>query len=202
MDILNLKKIPLTSVGSFLTIIITLACGFVSSLSYNGQFSIISNWISDLGSSSKNPNGHFYFDIGCILTGIALLFSIAGLIKWRYTNRKQNNLIKLSQYCGFLMAFALIMIGIYSEDYGRIHYFWASIYFVLTFVFLIIVNIALKNHPHYMTWIYYYTYVSILINFSFILLVIFGFHFPILEWLSVLSGLLWIWLIGYNTLKF
>jgi hypothetical membrane protein len=201
MDLLKLKKIPLTSIGSFFVIFISLVCGLVSSFLYNGSYSILNNWISDLGNSSKNPNGHIYFDIGCILTGIAILISIIGLIKWRNTNLKQNNLIQLSRYCGFLMAFALIMVGIFSEDYGRIHYFWASVYFIMTFIFLITANIALKNNPSYLIWIYYYTFVSILINFLFIFSVIIGFHIPLLEWLSVISGLLWILLIGYNTLK-
>ena len=201
MKLLNLKKIPLTSVGSFFAIFISLVSGLASFISYNGSYSILNNWISDLGNSSKNPSGYFYFDIGCILTGIAIIMSAVGLIKWTTTNRKQENLVHLSKYCEFLMAFALIMVGIFSEDYGRIHYFWASVYFILTFIFLIIVNITLKDHPRYIIWIYYYTFVSILINFIFIFSVIIGFHIPILEWLAVLSGLLWIGLIGYNTLK-
>lgn len=201
MELPNLNKISLTSVGSFFVLFISVVSGLVSSLLFNGSYSILNNWISDLGSSSKNPNGYIYFDIGCILTGIAILISIVGLIEWRTTNRKQNSLINLSRYCGFLMAFALIMIGIFSEDYGRIHYFWASVYFIMTFIFLIIANVALKKNPSYSVLIYYYTFVSILINFLFIFLVIIGFHIPLLEWLSVLSGLLWIGLIGLNTFK-
>jgi hypothetical membrane protein len=201
MKLLNTRKIPLTSVGSFLAILISFLSALASFLLYNGSYSILNNWISDLGSSGKNPNGYIYFDVGCILTGISIIISAVGLVKWTTSNRKQEHLILLSRRCGFLMAFALIMVGIFSEDYGRIHYFWASIYFILAFIFLIIVNIALKNHPSYILWIYYYTFVSILINFVFIFSVIIGFHIPILEWLAVLSGLLWIGLIGYNTLK-
>jgi hypothetical membrane protein len=196
-----MKKIPLTSVGSFFAVLISLVSALASSLLYNGSYSILNNWISDLGNSSKNPNGHIYFDIGCILTGIAIIILAIGLVKWKTANHKQENLLLISRYCGLLMAFALIMVGIFSEDYGRIHYFWASVYFILVFIFLIIVNFALKIHPSYIICIYYYTFVSILINFMFIFTVIIGFHIPILEWLAVLSGLLWIGLIGYNTLK-
>lgn len=116
-------------------------------------------------------------------------------------NRKQNNLIQLSQYCGLLMAFSLIMVGVFSEDYGRIHYVWASVYFILALIFLIIMNITLKNHISYLIWIRYYSFVSILIFFLFMFTVVIGLHMPILEWLSVISGLIWIGLIGYNTLK-
>ena len=62
-------------------------------------------------------------------------------------------------------------------------------------------NIALKKHPTYLKWIWYYTIVSIVINFIFIFTAIIGFHIPILEWLAVFSGLIWIGSIGYNTLK-
>jgi hypothetical membrane protein len=201
MKLLNTKEISLTSVGNFFVVLISLVSTLASSQLYNGSYSILNNWISDLGSSSKNPYGYIYFDVGCILTGITIIISIYGLEKWMTYNHKQDNLILLSRYCGLLMAFALIMVGIFSEDYGRIHYFWASVYFVLVFIFLIIVNISLKNHPSYIIWIYYYTFVTILIHFIFIFAVIIGFRIPILEWLAVLSGLLWIVLIGYNTQK-
>jgi hypothetical membrane protein len=196
-----MKKMPYTSAGSFSAVFISLVSALGSSLLYSDSYSIFTNWISDLGSSSKNPAGHIYFEVGCILTGIAIMVMSFGLVIWKTTNRKQDNLILLARYCGLLMAFTLIMVGIFSEDYGRIHYFWASVYFILTLIFLIIVNTALKSHTSYIIWIYYYTFVSILINFIFIFSVIIGFHIPLLEWLAVLSGLLWIGLIGYNTLK-
>jgi hypothetical membrane protein len=201
MKLLNQKKVPLVSIGSLSAVLISLVSILISSIYYNGSYSILNNWISDLGSSIKNPYGHIYFCAGCVLTGIAIIITILGLEKWMTKNRKQDNLILISRYCGLLMAFALIMVGVFSEDYGKIHYFWASAYFLLVFIFLIIVNIALKNHPNYIIWIYYYTFVTVLINFIFIFSVIIGFQIPILEWLAVLSGLLWIVLIGYNTQK-
>lgn len=201
MRFLNIRKIPLTSLGSFLVIVISFVSTLASSILYNGSYSILNNWISDLGSSSKNPTGHIYFDIGCILIGIAIIISTIGLVKWKTVNRKQYDLILLSRYCGFLMAFALIMVGIFSEDYGRIHYLWASSFFILMLIFMIIVNISLKNHTSYIKWIWYYTFVSILTDFIFMFAFIIGLHIPILEWLAVFSGLIWIGLIGYNTLK-
>lgn len=201
MRLLNMRKIPLTSLGSFLVIVISLISTLASSLSYNGSYSILNNWISDLGNSSKNPTGHIYFDIGCILIGIAITISAVGLVKWKTVNRKQYDLILLSRCCGFLMAFALIMVGIFSEDYGRIHYIWASLFFILMLIFMIIVNISLKNHTSYMKRIWYYTFVAILTDLIFMFAFIIGLRIPVLEWLAVFSGLIWIGLIGYNTLK-
>lgn len=201
MNRFNIKKIPLTSVGSFLVIVISIVSFITSSQTYIGSYSFFNNMISDLGNSNRNPSGHIYFDIGCILAGIAIIISAIGMTKWKTTNRKQNYLTLLSRDFQFLMAFALMMVGIFSEDYGQIHYLWASIFFILLFIFLIIVNIALRDHPIYMKWILYYAILSIFMNFIFIFSVIIGFHIPILEWLAASSGLIWIGLIGYNTLK-
>jgi len=201
MKILDIKKMPLTSVGSFWVIVISFTGILASSILYNGSYSTFNNWISDLGNSSKNPMGHFYFNIGCILVGIALIISTLGLEKWKTTNRKQNNLIYLSQCCGLLMALALIMVGIFSEDYGSMHYFWASAYFILMLNFMIVTNFALKKHINYMKEIWYYTFISITIDLGFMFTFSIEVHLPILEWLAVFSGLIWIGLIGYNTLK-
>jgi hypothetical membrane protein len=201
MRLLNTKKMPLTSMGSFIIIVISFMSAHASSMLYNGSYSIFNNWISDLGSSNKNPAGHIYFDIGCIFVGMAIIISTIGLEKWKTPSCKQNNILLFSQFCGLLMALALIMVGIFSEDYGAIHYFWASIFFILFFIFMILTNIALKTHLHYLKFVWYYALITIMINFLFILASTVGVHMPLLEWLAVLSGLIWMGLIGYNTLK-
>jgi hypothetical membrane protein len=99
------------------------------------------------------------------------------------------------------MALSLIMVGVFSEDYGIIHYIWASVFFMSLSIFLIITNLALMNHPIYIKWILYYSILSIITDFIFMFSRIIGFHITILEWLAVVSGLMWIGLIGYNTLK-
>lgn len=201
MKIFNLPKIPLASIGGFLAIVIFIVFTFAALMLYNGPYSPVNNWLSDLGNSSKNPSGHIYFDFGCILTGFAIIMSTAGLSKWKTINRKESKLIPISQYCGLLMAFSLIMVGVFSEDYGIIHDIWAAVFFVLLVIFMIIINIALRTHTKYIEWIWYYAIVSIFIEFIFACTQIIGLDIPILEWLAVLSGLVWIGLIGYNTLK-
>lgn len=201
MRYLNTKKMPLTSLGSFLAILIFFICIITSSTLYNGSYSPFDNWISDLGSSSKNPTGYIYFNVGCILTGISIIIYAIGLVRWKTTDHKKNKIIFLSQCCEVLMALALIMVGIFSEDYGAIHRFWATVFFILLLIFIAVTNIALKNHINYMIEIWYYTFISITIDLIFMFTFSIGVHLPILEWLAVLSGLIWLGLIGYNTLK-
>lgn len=196
-----MKKMPLISVGGFLVIAIYLICLLVSSMFYSGPYSPFDNWLSDLGNSTYNPTGYFYYNIGCILTGVALFISVLGLARWKTGNRKRDKLIMLSQYCGYFMAFALIMVGVFSEDYGTIHVMWSTVFFVLLFIFMTLTNIALKNHAGYMTGIWHYSIVAILLDLIFVFTVFRGLLIPILEWLAVFGGLVWLGLIGYNTLK-
>jgi hypothetical membrane protein len=201
MRLSNTKKMPLTSVGGFLVIVIFLICILASSMLYSGPYSPLNNWLSDLGNSKFNPLGHVFFEIGCILGGIAIIIAILGLVKWKTNDQTQNKLILLSQLFGGLMAIALIMVGIFSEDYGKLHYMWAAVFFISLLFFMIIINFALKNHISYIKWIWYYSIVSILIDFIFMFSRIIGLHITILEWLAVFSGLIWLGLMGYNTLK-
>lgn len=198
---LNTKKIPLTSVGGFLVIMIFLTCTFASSMLYSGSYSPLNNWLSDLGNSKNNPTGHIFFNLGCVFAGSSMLLAVIGLVKWKTNNYKQNKLILVSQYIGILMSFALIMVGIFSEDYGKIHYVWAAVFFITLFIFMIIINFTLKNHASYIKWIWYYSIVSIITDFVFMFTITAGLHITILQWLAVFSGLIWIGLIGYNTLK-
>jgi hypothetical membrane protein len=200
MTHLNSTKVPLLSIGGFL-VIFTFSVFTLTSLTlYRGLYSPFNNWLSDLGNLDKNPVGYIYFNYGCVLTGFAIILSVIGISKWKTTDRKQNNLILLSQYCGFLAALSLIMVGIFSENYST-HDLWAVIFFVLLLLFMIIINIALNTHIKYLKWIKHYAVVSIAVNFAFAYTDIIGPDIPILEWMAVFTGLIWIALIGYNTLK-
>lgn len=201
MTHLNLTKVPLLSIGGFLVISIFFVFTLTSLMLYRGLYSPFNNWLSDLGNPNKNPLGCIYFNYGCILTGFAIMLSVVGTSKWKTTNHKQNNLILISQYCGFLTALSLIMVGIFSENYST-HDLWAAIFFVLLLLFMIIINIALNTHIEYLKWIKHYAVVSIAVDFAFVYTNILGPDIPILEWIAVFSGLIWIALIGYNTLKF
>jgi hypothetical membrane protein len=201
MNFLKSIKISITSVGNILAVAISLSFWLFSRILYDGSYSPFNNWLSDLGNSSKNPSGHIYFDIGCILFGLAFIIHTIGLVKWKTINHKQDSLIRISQYCEFLMALVVIMVGIFSEDYGIIHYIVAGVYFALISIFMTIINIALKVHTKYIKWTFYSGIVSILANFIFMLTFTIGLDIYILEWLAILSALIWVVSIAYNALK-
>lgn len=99
------------------------------------------------------------------------------------------------------MAIAVIMGGIFSENYGIIHYIVAKVCLLLLLIFMTITNIVLKSHTKLMKWIWYFAIVSILTNFIFMFTFIIGLDIPILEWLAVFSGSIWMGLLAYNALK-
>jgi hypothetical membrane protein len=136
-----------------------------------------------------------------LFLGFAIIIQTVDLVKWKTINRNQDNLFLILQYCGFLMAIAVIMVGIFSEDYGRIHYIVAAIFFLLLLIFMTIANIVLKTHTKYIKWIWYFANASILTNLIFILTFIIGLDLHILKWLTVFSGSIWIGLLSYNALK-
>jgi len=171
---------------------------FTSWALFPTPYSPTANWLSDLGNSSLNPAGAMVYNIGCIFTGIALFPFFIGLNKW-YTNEKwRENSIKITQLVGFAAAFALMMIGFFSEDAGWLHSMWSTIFFLLNLAVLILASASLYTHPSYMKSVALYGFVVAAIN----LLFLFVSNTPILEWFTVFTALGYIGLLSYNMIKF
>ena len=70
----------------------------------------------------------------------------AGFYYW-YTDQKWRKLlIVITQAVGFIAAFALMMIGVFSEDYGAIHHLWSLVFFIFNLMVLILANVSLMTH--------------------------------------------------------
>jgi hypothetical membrane protein len=150
-----------------------------------------------LGNSSFNPAGAIFYNMGCILTGIALFPFFGGFYKW-YTNDKRRKVsLVFTQIIGFLAAFSLVMIGVFSEDYAALHTFWSSIFFLLNLIVLVLLGASLFTHPNYMKPIAYYGFLVAAIN----LLFLFVYNTPLFEWFTVFTALGYVGLLVYNTLK-
>ena len=192
----NLKW-PILSVAGVFVIVFYCAFTFTSIALFPGPFSPISNWLSDLGNSSYSPSGAVFYNVGCVLTGLTLLPFFAGLYKWYTSEKPRRAMIMVTQAAGFFSAFALIMIGVFSEDYMAQHVFWSDVFFVLNLIVLILANISLMTHPKFLRAICYYGLIVALIN---TLFVVFS-NTPVLEWFTVFTALGYVALLSYNTLK-
>lgn len=180
---------------------IVLYCGFTfcSWALFSRAYNPVNNWLSDLGNSSStfNPKGAILYDLGCILTGIALFSFLIGLYEW-YTGEKwRQACLLVSQTFGCLTAFALIMIGVFSENSGSLHDLWSSVFFVLNFLVLILVGASLLTHPKYIKAIAYYGFVVAAINLGLLTVP----NTPLLEWFTVFTALEYVGLMSYNMSK-
>jgi len=179
--------------------VIALYCAFtfLSWAMYPAPYNPVGNWLSDLGNSSYNPSGAILYNMGCILTGIALFPFFGGLNKW-YTDEKwRRRLIKITQMVGFFAAFSLIMIGVFPEDYGHLHTLWSSIFFLLNLMVLVLLDVALFTHPKYVRAIAIYGFIVAAVNLLFILL----YRNPLFEWFTVFTALGYVGLLVYNMIR-
>ncbi|WP_455285769.1 DUF998 domain-containing protein [[Eubacterium] cellulosolvens] len=185
------------SAAGILVIMLYCVFTFTSIALFPGPFNPVNNWLSDLGNSSFSPKGALFYNVGCVLTGLALFPFFAGFYKWYTKEKRRKLLMVITQAVGFIAAFALIMIGVFSEDYVAQHMFWSQVFFIFNLVVLILANVSLMIHPKFIRPIGYYGLVVAVINLLFVVF----YNTPILEWFTVFTALGYVALLAYNTFR-
>lgn len=187
---------PISSLAGVFVIMLYCIFTFSSWALYPTAYNPVDNWLSDLGNSTSNPRGAIVYNLGCILTGIALFPFFVGLYKW-YTNERWRKIsVQISQAVGCIAALALIMIGVFSEDSGSLHILWSSIFFLLNLIVLIVMGVSLLTHAKRRI-IGVYGLVVAAINLMFVVTS----DTPILEWFTVFTALGFVGLLSYSTVK-
>jgi len=187
-------KWQISSILGVFVIVLYCVFTFSSRALYPTTYSPVTNWLSDLGNSSYNPKGAILYNLGCILTGIALFPFFIGLYKWYSEERRFRTRLLAVQTIGCLAAFSLIMIGVFSENAGWLHDMWSDVFFVLNLIVLVLIGAFLFPHPRYIKAISYYAFVVAAINLAFLVLP----STPLLEWFTVFTALGYVGLISYN----
>ena len=190
-------KWQISSISGVFVIILYCIFTFSSWALYPTMYSPVTNWLSDLGNSSYNPHGAILYNLGCILTGIALFPFFMGLYKWYSEERRFRTRLLAVQIIGCLAAFSLIMIGVFSENAGWLHNMWSDVFFVLNLIVLVLIGAFLFPHPQYIKAISYYAFVVAAINLAFLVLP----STPLLEWFTVFTALGYVGLISYNMIE-
>ncbi len=200
----NPLKFPISSITGILAIIIFCIFTFTAVALFPTYYSPVNNWLSDLGNSNFNPSGSIFFNLGCILTGIVLIPFFIGLYRWYTAKKWQKNLLIVAQIIGIFSAFTLIMIGIFSEDYGALHGLWSALFFVSLLLTMITLNISLLGHEKFKKWIGYYGFFAVLVDLTLIISTLFpnGLPIPLIEWLTTFISLSWVGLLVYNMFEF
>jgi len=198
----NPRKWPLICTAGILVILFYCVFTFTSVAVFlaRAPFNPVNNWLSDLGNSSPdyNPSGAVFYNVGCILTGLALFPFYAGLYKWYTDERWRKALLITSQAVGVCSGFALIMIGVFSENAGWLHPFWSMVFFLLNFLVLVFVNVSLFTHPKFMKPVGVYGFAVAAINLA---LVATSVSMPLVEWFTVFTALGFAGLLVVNTFK-
>lgn len=190
-------KWPISSLSGVAVIVLYCVFTFSSWALFPTAYSPVTSWLSDLGNSTYNPRGAFLYNLGCIFTGIALFPFFIGMYKWYTTEKWRKTALLLTQAIGCAAAFALIMIGVFSEDAGPLHSLWSDIFFLLNLIVLVLTGASLFTHPRHIKAIAGYAFVVAAINLTFL----FVSNTPLLEWFTVFTALGYVGLLSYNTAK-
>jgi hypothetical protein len=197
----NPLKWPTSCTSGILVILLYCVFTFLSLALYPGPFSIMVNYLSDLGNSVFNPNGAVLYNVGIILAGLALFPFFIGLYKW-YTKEQWRRMVLIAtQVIGFVEAFSLIMIGVFPETAGDAHILWSDVQFILNLLVLILADIALITHPKFIKLIGYYGFVVAAIQVITLILIFMSNSSPLVEWFTVFTTLAFVGLIVINMFK-
>jgi len=188
---------PLSTVAGFAVILLYCTFTGISWLLYPYEFGPLTHYLSRLGDLDYSPVGAFFYNAGCILTGIALLLFFLGLYQWHAPSPAQRAILVLGQVIGFAAAFALMMIGVFSEDQGPPHMLASSVFFLLNFIVLLLINLALLIHPSFGKPI---PILGILLDLS-TLWMGFSVGGPITEWYTVFGSLFYVALVSIRSMR-
>jgi hypothetical protein len=203
MKALDNLRWPLSSIAGILVIVFYCVLTFTSAAIFPGSWSPLP-FLSDFGNTGYNPNGAIFYNLACILTGLALIPFYIGLYKWYTKATWRNVLVIITQLIGLASAVSLIMIGIFYENSpaentipGGAHEFWSFVFFVLNLLVLIFANVSLLTHPKFIKPIAVYGFAVAIINLALVVLPISS----IIEWFTVFTALGYAGLLVINMLK-
>ncbi|MEM3403380.1 MAG: DUF998 domain-containing protein [Nitrososphaeria archaeon] len=105
----------------------------VASIALSPWFDFYDNALSDLGNIARNGYTAYLFNLGLMITGVIVAF-FAILLS------VQKHSWKFLTWTPLLMisAFDLFLIGVFSEDAGKIHWIVSVIFFVTITVLMFI----------------------------------------------------------------
>ena len=193
----SIRRWPLTTINGVIVILLYCSFALVSWILFPEPYGPITDYLSRLGNFDESPIGAYFYNLGCILTGIALIPFFLSLKIWYTESKPQFILLHIGQLVGGFAAFALIMIGIYSEDQGQPHLSASSTFFLLNFIVLILINLALLWHPAFIKPIALYGFFLDALTLSLEVLM----HGPIIEWITVFGSLIFVALISINSFR-
>lgn len=209
MNMNNLEKYHLDLFG-ILALVIFTTFTFISVSLYPQSYSVLFDWLSNLGNVNLNPLGAVFFNIGCLITGILLIPFMVNLFRWDRNIIYVRALIILAMILGLFACISLIGVGIFPETHIHLHVLAATGVFESLFLIIILMTAATFNHPRFLSTVALIGAAAVIIDVVFIIVLskpeyhdaLATFHttvpIPGLEWAAVFSALIWVAALSYN----
>ncbi len=178
--------------------------------SSSGQFSIFTNYHSDLGNSMPGYNsftGASYYNAAQTIQGTLIIMFFGGLYVLSRGDERSNNKLIIGQVFGIITGFAWLMNGIYPEEVLLWHLFWALLYFIAFIPAMILISLEIIKSPNYSKSVGYFGLIAVCIDLIFIVLAVSindAALLPFLlfmEFAMIWSSEAWLLLIALNILK-
>ena len=193
----NIRKYPLTTISGILVILFYCVFTLISWAFYPEPYSPITNYLSRLGNLNHSPFGGYFYNIGCILAGIALVPFFFSLKDWYTENNIQRAIMVIGQVLGVASGFALMAIGVFSENTGQPHMTASGDFFLLNFFVLIIITVALFLNSKFNRLVGVYGLAVTLSSLGFALTL----RGPLIEWYTVFGSLVYVGLLAWNSIR-
>ncbi len=186
---------------------------FISLSLYPESYSIVFNWLSNLGNVDLNPQGAIYFNMACIITGIILIQFISQFYRWDTGNLFERILLALGIILGIFASVSLIFVGVFPETHINLHVLAAKGVFEALFLTIILMTGAIFNHPKFMIGVALIGVIAVIIDLFFLtILSLPKYHdalatpyptlpIPGFEWSAVFFSLIWLAALSYNMYK-
>ena len=206
---LRIRNYSVSSITGLMAVIVFTVFTFTSLLLYPTPYNPLFAWLSNLGNIYLNPSGAIFFNLGCILSGIIMIPFFAGLYEWKPIKKLSKILLILGMLLGIYASVSLIMVGVFPETHLQQHLLAAAGVFSSLFIIIILLSVALFNHPKFIRLIAYYGIIPIIIDiiFQFIskgnnLLANFQQTIPVpgFEWAAVFASIAWVGFLAINML--
>ena len=192
---MKIRDLPITSIIGAIIITVFITFTAISIMLYPLPWSPTTTFLSDFGNMKTNVYGSKYFNVGLIIAGIAIIPFYIGLNDW-YPEDKLKYFIVIGQLLGIFSGIALILIGIYPEDFSKDHRFWSYTFFEINFLSMLFINTTLLANKNYSRRVAIIAYAFLAV--TLVSYLIYG-GAPIIEWLTVSESLIFSGLLSLET---
>ena len=90
---LKFRNFSISSISGLIAFIIFTVFILTSFTLYPTHYNPLYDWLSNLGNINLNPMGAFFFNWGCIISGLILIPFFFGLYSWKPQKKLRNHFL-------------------------------------------------------------------------------------------------------------